>query len=60
MDQLTGAADTGELLAVERYLDARARSTTPVGCYGIALVNITRLADINTVYGAPVGDAVLI
>ena len=60
MDPLTGVADVGELIAVERYLDAKARSSAPVGCYGIALVGISGLRTLNQDHGAAVGDAILV
>ncbi len=60
MDRLTGAADVGELLAVERYLDHRARAAGPGHRYGIALVDITGLRTVNDRFGPAVGDAVLV
>ena len=59
MDPVTGAADVGELIAVERYLDRRARASEPPGRYGIALVTVSQLRNINREFGAAVGDTVL-
>ncbi len=59
MDRLTGAADVGELVAVERYLDRRARAH-PGHRYGIALVDVTGLRTVNDTFGPAVGDAVLV
>ena len=59
MDRLTGAADIGQLIAVEQYLDQKARASTPSGTYGIALVGISQLRNVNREHGPVVGDAVL-
>ena len=60
VDRLTGVVDVGGLLAVEAFLDAGARASGNSGHYGIALVGITALRDINRTHGSAVGDAVLI
>lgn len=60
VDRLTGVADIGELVAVEAFLDARSRTPGAPAHYGIALVSITALRDINRTLGSDVGDAVLL
>jgi len=59
VDALTGVADVGELMAVEGYLDRKARSTGNRHRYGMALVDITGLRQLNEIHGAAVGDALL-
>lgn len=60
MDELTGVADVGELMAVERFLDRRARSSENPRWFGLALVDVTGLRRLNEEYGVEVGDAVLV
>jgi diguanylate cyclase (GGDEF)-like protein len=60
VDGLTGAADVGELIAIERYLDRRSRAAGADLAYGLALVDITALRDINREHGPTIGDGVLV
>ncbi|MGB8197275.1 MAG: diguanylate cyclase [Acidimicrobiales bacterium] len=58
MDRLTGAADTGELMAQEAHLESQARDTE--GHYGLILVDLVGLRKFNSDFDWATGDEVLI
>jgi diguanylate cyclase (GGDEF)-like protein len=60
VDPLTGVADVGELMAREAQLDCCARTAEYGRSYGLALVDVTALREINKRYGPEIGDAVLV
>jgi diguanylate cyclase (GGDEF)-like protein len=60
MDQLTGAADTGELMALEMQLELQARSPDKVRNYGLVLVDLDGLREINSRFGRSTGNGILV
>jgi diguanylate cyclase (GGDEF)-like protein len=60
MDQLTGAADTGELMAQEALLETRARNSDIERRYGLVLVDLVELRKLNSEFDWSTGDGVLI
>ena len=60
MDQLTGAAGTAELMAQEAKLESRIRKSGAQGHYGLLLVDLVGLKELNSKFGRDTGDAVLI
>jgi hypothetical protein len=48
MDQLTGAADTGELMAREAQLESRARQSAKERNYGLILVDLVGLTALGS------------
>ena len=58
MDRLTGAADTGELMAMLDERDGAVHGE-PVTHYGLIVVGVVGLRVINSEFGWPLGDAVL-
>jgi diguanylate cyclase (GGDEF)-like protein len=59
VDELTGSLDIGDLMALEKVLDQRARSGGSGGHYGVILVSIEGLKHINSEHGKNTGDEVL-
>ena len=60
MDALTGVADIGELTALERRLDAAARTSPEEQHYGLILVDLLGLRTINSTYERATGDQILV
>lgn len=60
MDQLTGAADAGELLHEEAKLDAQARTSETGRQFGLLLVDLIGLRVLNSNFGRTTGDEVLV
>ncbi len=59
VDQLTGTADIGELISLERDLDRHARDSREEQSYGIVLIDVEGLRSINAEHGTMGGDEVL-
>jgi len=60
MDELTGAADTGELMAREAKLESKARQSVNERHYGLILVDLVGLRELNSTLDRATGDDVLI
>src|ERR1019366_6146331 len=60
MDQLTGVADTGELMAYEAKMESRARTSNTERHYGLVLVDLLGLRKINRDFGRSTGNGVLV